>query len=192
MHHRWGQAGSHPPESCSVPELTAQQRPLPRQLQLNCPHLTFSSGAELSHCEQSGNQSLFTNQLSSAPRQRGRRLGIMKGLESIFQGCWLLLFPERSYEMYLFPELQRESNYGFCRSSQGRGCVVIPGNVILILSHKSACQEPKQPEHLGAAPQGCPHRTHQLPRAQGDSTTSRPATLPNGFYFCSLFIYWVS
>lgn len=38
-----------------------------RQLQLNCPHLTFSSGAELSHCEQSGNQSLFTNQLSSAP-----------------------------------------------------------------------------------------------------------------------------
>lgn len=37
------------------------------QLQVNCPHLTFSSGAELSHCEQSGNQSLFTNQLSSAP-----------------------------------------------------------------------------------------------------------------------------
>lgn len=37
----------------------------------DCPHLTFSSGAELSHCEQGGNQSLFTNQLSSAPRQRG-------------------------------------------------------------------------------------------------------------------------
>ena len=54
-------------------ELTAQQRPLPQQLHLNWPHLTFSSGAELSHCEQSGNQSLFTNQLSSAPRQRGRR-----------------------------------------------------------------------------------------------------------------------
>lgn len=32
--------------------------------------------------------------------------------------------------------------------------MVIPGNVILISSHKSACQEPKQPEQLRAAP--CP------------------------------------
>lgn len=46
----------------------------PRRLTLKRPHLTFSSGAELSHCEQRGKQSLFTNQLSSAPRQRGLRL----------------------------------------------------------------------------------------------------------------------
>lgn len=46
-------------------------------------------------------------------------------------------------------------------SSQGRGCVVIPGNVILILSHKSACQEPKQPEHSGAAVPACrAHTAH--------------------------------
>lgn len=31
----------------------------------------------------------------------------------------------------------------------GHGYVVIPGNVILILNHKSACQEPKQPQHCG-------------------------------------------
>lgn len=31
----------------------------------------LSSGAELSHCEQRGNQSLFTNQLSSEPGWRG-------------------------------------------------------------------------------------------------------------------------
>jgi len=30
----------------------------------------LSSGAELSHCEQRGNQSLFTNQLSSVPGWR--------------------------------------------------------------------------------------------------------------------------
>lgn len=30
----------------------------------------LSSGAELSHCEQRGNQSLFTNQLSSVPAWR--------------------------------------------------------------------------------------------------------------------------
>lgn len=52
--------------------------------------------------------------------------------------------------MHLSPNCG-ERNYGFGSSSQGRGCVVIPGNVILILSHKSACQEPKQPEHSGAA-----------------------------------------
>lgn len=183
MHPRAEQV-SPPPESCSAPELTTQQWPLPQRLQLNCPHLTFSSGAELSHCEQSGNQSLFTNQLSSAPRQRGRRLGLMKGPVSIFQGCWLLLLPDKSYAMRLFSKLQRESDYGFWRSSQGRGCVVIPGNVILILSHKSACQEPKQPEHSGATvpARSQPTRTRRGPRTRGDDTSSTPAVLPSGFY----------
>lgn len=54
--------------------LRHQVLPAPRRLTLKRPHLTFSSGAELSHCEQRGKQSLFTNQLSSAPRQRGLRL----------------------------------------------------------------------------------------------------------------------
>lgn len=39
--------------------------------------------------------------------------------------------------------------------------MVIPGNVILILSHKSACQEPKQPEHRSSARRRRPPAGHR-------------------------------
>lgn len=63
--------------------------------------------------------------------------------------------------------------------------MVIPGNVILILSHKSACQEPKQPEQSGATvpARSSPHRVRPLPRTRSDDTASRPATLPAAFHF---------
>lgn len=121
---------------------------------INRPHLTFSSGAELSHCEQGGNQSLFTSQLSSAPRQRGRHshagLGVLGGAQRRLTAT----------------------------SRQGRGCVVIPGNVIFILSHKSACQEPKQPARAtgGARPAARPRpRPPQRPcTSESDAVTAVP------------------
>lgn len=94
--HRRSRAGLASSRIAPGTKRATQGRPLPQQLQLNCPHLTFSSGAELSHCEQSGNQSLFTNQLSSAPRQRGRRLGIRNRLPSIFHGCCFFCFWRRA------------------------------------------------------------------------------------------------
>lgn len=48
--------------------------------------------------------------------------------------------------------------------------MVIPGNVILISSHKSACQEPKQPEQLRAA---VPYHSH--PR-HGRASSSLPGS----------------
>lgn len=162
--HPWSRVGLASSRTTPGTEWTTQRRPVPQQLQLNCPHLTFSSGAELSHCEQSGNQSLFTNQLSSAPRQRGRRLGIRNGPPSIFHGCCFFCFWRRATRCICLRTAERE-NYGFWRSSPGHGCVVIPGNVILILSHKSACQEPKQPEHSEQC-RACSQPTpHTLPSA---------------------------
>lgn len=133
----------------------------------------FSSGAELSHCEQRGKQSLFTNQLSSAPHQRDLGLSRDSFRRRFFQDALLLssvfggfggsfLSPSLNffflgcvYVCFLFVFLidgedstlctHQTVNGEFHASSCGHGCVVIPGNVILILSHKSSCQEPKQP-----------------------------------------------
>lgn len=114
------------------------------------PHLTFSSGAELSHCEQRGKQSLFTNQLSSAPHQRGLRLSTTNYQMRFFHGAsapflfgLFCLMDGEDATVYMLSD----SYSHFQSSSCGHGYVVIPGNVILILTHKSSCQEPKQPQH---------------------------------------------
>lgn len=154
--------------------LRHQVLPAPRRLTLKRPHLTFSSGAELSHCEQRGKQSLFTNQLSSAPRQRGLRLSTTIFQMRFFRdasapflfGLFFLLNGWRGCH-----RVHVSDSYGdFQSSSCGHSYVVIPGNVILILTHKSSCQEPKQPQHYKKAVQSHSHT-------------------PNGifrFIFCSL------
>lgn len=113
----------------------------------------LTSSAELSHCEQRA-QSLFTNQLSSAPGLRESSLWGGKSLP--LKLCTFFFFFSPHQGSPTHPPLSNTPSF-ICISSKcnvasgcygscpGGGCVVIPGNVIFILSHKSARQEPTQP-----------------------------------------------
>lgn len=114
----------------------------------------LTSSAELSHCEQRA-QSLFTNQLSSAPGLRESFLCAWSVTPML--GGWggkcpltLLSFSNFHPPVSITPSficISSNCNVacGCYGSWPGGGCVVIPGNVIFILSHKSARQEPTQP-----------------------------------------------
>lgn len=111
----------------------------------------LTSSAELSHCEQRA-QSLFTNQLSSAPGLRESCVCAWSMLEKSSPLKLYFLSPRLTYHppVSVKPSfICISSNYNvassYYGSCPGSGCVVIPGNVIFILSHKSARQEPTQP-----------------------------------------------
>lgn len=116
----------------------------------------LSSGAELSHCEQRGNQSLFTNQLSSEPGWRGADTKKARPHKNTHQGPPApssTALPLQSaatikrLSSIITSSSRRRRSSG--RSRPRRGRVVIPGNVIFIISHKSARQEPSRPRHEG-------------------------------------------
>lgn len=158
-----------PPGSCSTlagrsaaPSPSARpctvaptQPPVSPSLQVQ--NLATVNKAETNHCSPSA-KLCTSSERSPRAKVKGRRASSWPWASLVSKG----------HEAPLFSTRQAEGNYRLGRS-QGRGCVVIPGNVILILSHKSACQEPKQPGHSRAARCG---------RSLGRPHTARPAHRP--------------
>lgn len=171
-----GANGPYPPESCLAPRRPLSSGLCPSSSTLTGP-ISFSWCRH--HCEQSGNQSLFTNQLSSAPRQRRSSRGIRKGPVSIFPRLSASSACREELRGASVPELRRAQLWLWEQQS-GSWLRGNPSNVICNLSHN---QHARNPSNQSTQGQRCRHIMHQLPQTQGDDTTSRPATLPSGFSF---------
>lgn len=157
----------------------------------------LSSGAELSHCEQRGNQSLFTNQLSSVPGWR----------EDTKPVWWTDVYThtKHSHQDPLAPS----SSFFPLQSSTTRtqsnvlvnnhvffGCVCVrvcvkerlwlhsqpagsglcgnPWQCDFIISHKSARQEPSQPRHERTRSSLPPPQLHPQVQLQSSTNLQHP------------------